>query len=77
MDEANLISARRWCWRQSAQSASREDTIDVLVTVEGHHEAAEGDVRAALEDLLVLLMQYAGGENMQSAVLSPEKPSFG
>ena len=41
VDEADVVSARRWCWRQSAGSAAREDTTEILVTVEGHHGTAE------------------------------------
>ncbi len=74
-DEAALVSARRWCWRQSAQSASSEATVDAIITVEGHHDGAEGDVRAALEDLLNLLAAYAGG-TYQSALLGPDNPAF-
>nr|MBA2557886.1 hypothetical protein [Chloroflexota bacterium] len=44
IDEAGLVSARRWCWRQSAESASAPETSEVLVTVEGHHERAADDV---------------------------------
>ncbi len=36
-DEADVVSARRWCWRQSAWSTARDDTTEILVTVEGHH----------------------------------------
>ena len=75
VDEAGLVSARRWCWRQSAQSASREDTTAALITVEGHHDGAEADVRAAVADLLALLAEYAGGR-YASAVLSPDNPAF-
>ena len=35
IDDAGLVSARRWCWRQSAESASGPDDDEVLVTVEG------------------------------------------
>src|SRR4029079_9526639 len=51
IDEAGRVAARRWCWRQSAESASSAATTDVLVTVEGHHASARSDVEAALGDL--------------------------
>ena len=41
-DEADVVVARRWCWRQSAESAAREGTTHVLVTVEGHHDERLG-----------------------------------
>lgn len=51
--------ARRWCWRQSARSAAREDTTQIIATIESHHVGGEKDVRNALRDLRALLEQYA------------------
>jgi DNA/RNA-binding domain of Phe-tRNA-synthetase-like protein len=76
VDEQGLVSARRWCWRQSDQSASREDTAEALITVEGVHDSAEKDVRAALADLETLLHEYIPGVELTSALLSPETPAF-
>ncbi len=76
VDEAGLVSARRWCWRQSAQSAAREDTAEALITVEGHHASAEADVRAALEDLRALLGEYVPGVTLHAALLSPATPAL-
>ena len=45
IDEAGHVAARRWCWRQSAESASSAETTDVLVTVEGHHAERGGTSR--------------------------------
>lgn len=75
LDEAGVVCARRWCWRQSAQSAAREGTTEALVTVEGHHAGAETDVRKALADLAELFGKYAGG-SFEADVLSPEQPAF-
>lgn len=61
-DETGLVFARRWCWRQSDESAARENTTDVIVTIEAHHADAERDVTAALRDLKDLLARFAGGE---------------
>ena len=69
-DEADVVSARRWCWRQSAGSTAREDTTEILVTVEGHHGTAEHDVTRALADLEALLDSYAAPAALRSAVLS-------
>jgi DNA/RNA-binding domain of Phe-tRNA-synthetase-like protein len=60
-DETGLVIARRWCWRQGAESAVQADTTAALVTVEAHHQGARADVEAALGDLLALLGAYAGG----------------
>ena len=50
-DEADVVMARRWCWRQSAGSGARQDTTEILVTIEGHHATADADVTGALADL--------------------------
>jgi len=60
-DETGLVIARRWCWRQSDQSAARDDTTEAIITVEAHHADGRRDIKAALNDLLELLKQYAGG----------------
>jgi DNA/RNA-binding domain of Phe-tRNA-synthetase-like protein len=60
-DESGLVMARRWCWRQSEQSAAQPDTTTAIITIEGHHAAARSDIEAALQDLLELLNTYAGG----------------
>ena len=76
VDEAGLVSARRWCWRQSDGSAARDDTTEVLVTVEGHHEDAASDVAAAVADLVALLGAHARPETLAAAILGPGAPSF-
>ncbi len=60
-DETGLVIARRWCWRQSEQSAAQLDTTDAIITVEAHHLDGHDDVAAALEELQELLKTYAGG----------------
>ncbi len=75
-DETGLVSARRWCWRQSDQSAARADTTEALITVEGHHASAEEDVRAALADLQALISHYVPGALLRSDLLSPANPAF-
>ena len=76
IDDAGLVSARRWCWRQSAESASGPGTTEVLVTVEGHHASAEADVRAAGAVLEELLRTYCGPEAMTSGIVTAQSPSF-
>jgi DNA/RNA-binding domain of Phe-tRNA-synthetase-like protein len=74
-DETGLVIARRWCWRQSDESAMREDSTRALVTVEAHHEGGRADVTAALADLQSLLSRYAGGE-YATAILDVGRPEF-
>ena len=76
IDDAGLVSARRWCWRQSAESASGPDTTEVLVTVEGHHDGAEADVTAAVADLEALLRDHAHPASMVSGVVTAQSPVF-
>src|SRR5579884_2650337 len=40
-DETGLVIARRWCWRQSEQSAADPETTDAIITVEAHHARSE------------------------------------
>jgi DNA/RNA-binding domain of Phe-tRNA-synthetase-like protein len=67
--DAGLVSARRWCWRQSDQSAARGGTVDALITVEGQHPDADQDVTRATEDLLHLLSTYQPQAEVTSAIL--------
>jgi DNA/RNA-binding domain of Phe-tRNA-synthetase-like protein len=60
-DDTGLVSARRWCWRQSEQSAARLDTTDVLITIEAHHAEGRKDVEQAMNDMLALLPAFTGG----------------
>ena len=76
VDDVGLVSARRWCWRQSAESAARAETTEILVTVEGHHEGAAEDVADAVEDLRRLLDRHAGEPVTAAAVLMPSRPVF-
>ena len=76
VDETPLVSARRWCWRQSAQSAAGLQTTEALLTVEGHHDSAAADVTAALDDLLTLLTAHQPASTSTHAVLSAADPWF-
>ena len=61
-DERKMVVARRWCWRQSDQSAAQVDTSQAVITIEAQHSRSRQDVQAACEDLLVLLRRYLGGD---------------
>ena len=76
IDEAGHVAARRWCWRQSAESASSAATSDVLVTVEGHHAEARADVEAALADLDALLRSFAGATETTMGIVDARSPAF-
>lgn len=74
VDGEGVVSARRWCWRQSAESATGATTTDALIIVEGHHDSAERDVGAALGDLEALLASYQPRGRIESYALSPTSP---
>lgn len=61
-DDKGQVMARRWCWRQSQESAATLETQNAIITIEAHHEGGETDVRSALEDLLRLLKGFSGGQ---------------
>jgi DNA/RNA-binding domain of Phe-tRNA-synthetase-like protein len=61
-DEKDVVIARRWCWRQSEESAAREETSDVLITIEAQSEGGKELVRSAASELQALLTEYVGGE---------------
>lgn len=74
-DESGLVSARRWCWRQSAQSAARESTQTAIFTIEAQHEHGRDVIETALNDLLALLKDYPGG-NFEYGILDSMNPSI-
>jgi DNA/RNA-binding domain of Phe-tRNA-synthetase-like protein len=60
-DQAKMVMARRWCWRQSAESAAQSTTTNAIITVEAQHEGGRQAVEQAGADLLSLLREFAGG----------------
>jgi DNA/RNA-binding domain of Phe-tRNA-synthetase-like protein len=73
VDAQGMAVARRWCWRQSATSASNAATTHVIITVEAHHSTARQDVQRALDDLSMLLETYVGGTR-RTVLLTAEQP---
>jgi DNA/RNA-binding domain of Phe-tRNA-synthetase-like protein len=61
-DEAKQVMARRWCWRQSEESAAQDTTTEVVITAEAHHSGARPEVEALVKDFLELLQKYCGGD---------------
>jgi len=75
-DEAGSVCARRWCWRQSAESAARPETTEILATVEGQHDTASADVAAARHDLEELLRAYALPAEIRAGTVDARNPAF-
>ncbi|HEY8340720.1 MAG TPA: phenylalanine--tRNA ligase beta subunit-related protein [Egibacteraceae bacterium] len=71
VDRDGVVCARRWCWRQSAQSATGPSTTEALFVVEAHHDDADRDVAAALDDLSALLDAHQPGHTARSWLLAP------
>ena len=70
VDEEDVVCARRWCWRQSAQSAAGPSTTEALFVVEGQHDSAAQDVEAAAGDLVTLLGTHEPGSRASSRLLA-------
>ena len=73
-DGTKTAAARRWCWRQSAESAAGNLTNAAIITVEAQHEDGEVDVGKALEDLLELLAEFAAA-SCSHAILGAISPA--
>ena len=76
VDDADTVSARRWCWRQSSQSATGPNTTDALITVEALHKDAGTDIESALSDLVTFLERYQPQSDHSRAILSANSPAF-
>ncbi len=76
VDEAGLVSARRWCWRQAAESAARPATTEILVTVEAQHDGGSLVVGEALADLEALLRAHAGATTLVTGTVDATQRSF-
>lgn len=76
VDDDLLASARRWCWRQSAESAAGPETVEAIFTIEGQHDDAESDVRKATGDLIELLSRFQERADATHGFLSPTTPWF-
>lgn len=71
-DESTKVVARRWCWRQSSDSAAASETVSALITVEAQHIGGRADIEKALNDLLNYLTDYGGGV-FNSAILGADR----
>jgi DNA/RNA-binding domain of Phe-tRNA-synthetase-like protein len=74
-DVRRHVFARRWCWRQSDEGASRADTTDILVTIEALHAEGRVEVPRAVDEMRALLEKYAGGQ-YATDVLTPDRPAL-
>ena len=77
VDDDDLVSARRWCWRQSAQSAAGPTTTEAVMTIEGQHEGADETIAAAVSDLMSLLSTHQPQARFTHGEVGPASPTFG
>ena len=76
VDDSGVVSARRWCWRQSAGSAAGPGTVEALMTIEGQHEGASETVAAATDDLVSLLEEYQTESALTAGRVGPGMSRF-
>lgn len=76
VDDSGVVSARRWCWRQSAGSAAGPGTIEALMTIEGQHDGAAETVDTASRDLVSLLREFQSAAVVTEARIGPGSPRF-
>lgn len=76
VDALGHVAARRWCWRQSIDSAGSPATDSVLVTVEGHHPDARPEVERAVIDIERLLRAFAGVTVLRTGIVDAASPAF-
>lgn len=74
-DAAERAHARRWCHRQSGDSAIRACTSEALIVVEGMHASAAADVPALLETLSAALTAAGMGASAPR-LLSATAPDY-
>ena len=74
-DDSDMVVARRWCWRQSDESASREQTTEIVITIEALHDTAQSDVESAAADIQALLGKFVGGAQ-RLGFLGPDNPAL-
>jgi DNA/RNA-binding domain of Phe-tRNA-synthetase-like protein len=75
LDASEIVVARRWCWRQSDESAAQKNTRDVIIATEGLHAGATEDLQKAVEDLKDLVSEFSGGK-FSNGLLTPESLSY-
>lgn len=72
VDEEGVACSRRWCWRQSAQSATSHDTVSALFVTEGHHSGVRADIESAVKDIKTLLAAHQPQARVDSFLLFPD-----
>lgn len=74
-DEQGQVHARRWCNRQSALSAIRPETAEVLIVLEAMHDGAAHEI-AELLGALERELRSLWNARVHSALLTQHAPRF-
>jgi len=74
-DEQQMVIARRWCWRQSAESAAQPSTQNAIITIEAQHDVGHETVTNAVNDCIELLQTYTMS-TLRHAILDIEHSSI-
>lgn len=72
-DEKKMVIARRWCWRQSAESAAQLSTSNAVITIEAQHANGHADVESAVNDFLEIWNTYVSSTT-NHAILDKTHP---
>jgi len=67
-DDARLVVARRWCWRQSDESATQNHTSEAIFTIESQHHGGMINIKSALADLQNFLEEFTGGDFVSNII---------
>jgi DNA/RNA-binding domain of Phe-tRNA-synthetase-like protein len=76
VDAEGVVAARRWCWRQSHDSAVGPATTRALIVAEAHHGGAAEAVAAAVTSVRELFAAHLPAAEVASALLGPDRPAF-
>lgn len=71
VDAAGEVAARRWCWKQSGDSATGPSTDRVLYVTEAVHDDAAAAVAAAGDDLADLVARHVPAASVERWSVAP------
>jgi DNA/RNA-binding domain of Phe-tRNA-synthetase-like protein len=79
-DQAGNVHARRWCHRQSAESAVSSATTSALIVAEAMHASAQADIRqlmaTAAREFSAIWPAAVQADTIQTGLLSRDQPRF-
>lgn len=70
------VLTRRWTWRQAGDTRTLSNSRCVFFDVDALPPVSQGDVEAAIADLIELVGLYCGGQCLGHAVLDAQQPTM-